>query len=81
MVVGARRIRNEKLREHQYKEGYTRSLEEKRFEHMGEKVKWAIVRSGREVCSSVRVGRKNLKNLWWNDEVKAAVKRKELFGS
>ena len=29
MVVGARRIRSEKMREHQYKEGYARSLEGK----------------------------------------------------
>ena len=29
MVVGARRIRSKKLREHQYREGYVRSLEGK----------------------------------------------------
>ena len=33
---GARRIRREKLREHQYKEGYARSLEGKRVEWDGE---------------------------------------------
>ena len=32
VVVGARRIRNEKLWEHQYREGYARSLEGKRVE-------------------------------------------------
>ena len=32
-VVGARRIRSEKLREHQYREGYARSFE-------GKGVKW-----------------------------------------
>ena len=32
-VDGARRIRNEKLKEHQYREGYARSLE-------GKKVEW-----------------------------------------
>ena len=32
VVVGARRIKSEKLREHQYKEGYARSLEGKREE-------------------------------------------------
>ena len=46
-MVGARRIRSEELREHQYREGYARSLEGKRIEwdgdnnvgHMWEKVK------------------------------------------
>ena len=64
MVVGARRIRSEKLREHQYREGYARSLEGKELEwdgddnvkHMREQLKWAMVESAREVCSSVRVG-------------------------
>ena len=32
VVVEARRIRSEKLREHLYKEGYARSLEGKRVE-------------------------------------------------
>ena len=32
VVVGARRIRSEKLREHQYREGYGRSLEGKELE-------------------------------------------------
>ena len=32
VVVGARKIRNEKLREHQYREGYARSLEGKGVE-------------------------------------------------
>ena len=36
VVVGARRIRNEKLREHQYGEGYTRSLQGKGIEWDGE---------------------------------------------
>ena len=31
-MVGARRIRSEKLRENQYREGYARSLEGKRVE-------------------------------------------------
>ena len=47
MVGKARMIRSEKLREHQYKEGYARSLEEKGVEwdgdnnvkHMWEQVK------------------------------------------
>ena len=37
----------------------------------------AMVKSAREVCGSVRVGGKNPKCVWWNDEVKAAVRRKE----
>ena len=36
MVVGARMIRSEKLREHQYREGYARSLEGKEVELDGE---------------------------------------------
>ena len=37
----------------------------------------AVVESAKEVCASVRVGGKNQKRVWWNDEVKAAVSRKE----
>ena len=32
VVIGARRIRSEKLREYWYREGYARSLKEKRVE-------------------------------------------------
>ena len=32
VVVGARRITSKKLKEHQYREGYARSLEEKEVE-------------------------------------------------
>ena len=32
VVIGARRIRSEKLREHQYIEGYVKCLESKRLE-------------------------------------------------
>ena len=46
-------------------------------EHMWERVKRAMVESSREVCGSVRVRGKNPKSMWWNDEVKDAVKRKE----
>ena len=73
-MVGARRIRSEKLREDRYREGYARSLEGRRVEgdgdnveHMCEQVKRVIVESAREVCSSVRVGGKNPKN-WRNDK-------------
>ena len=58
---GARRIRSEKLREHQYREEYARSLEGERVEwdrennvkHTWEQVKQAIFESAREVCDSV----------------------------
>ena len=62
--IGARRTRSEKLREHQYREGYVISLEGKGVEwdgdnnvdHVWKQVKGAMVESTREVCGSVRVG-------------------------
>ena len=36
MVFGARRIRSEKLRDDQYREGYARSLEGKKVEWVGD---------------------------------------------
>ena len=36
-----------------------------------------MVESAREVCGSVGVEGKNSKSVWWNDEVKAVVRRKE----
>ena len=53
VVVDGARIRSEKLREHQYREEYARSLEGKRVErdgennveHMWEQVKRAVVES------------------------------------
>ena len=36
-----------------------------------------MVESEREVCGSVRVEGKNPESVWWNDEVKAEVERKE----
>ena len=88
-MVRARRIRSEKLREDWYKEGYARSLEGERIEghgddnakYMWEQVKWAMVESEREVCGSVRVGGKNPKSVWWNNEVKAAVRRMEVLAA
>ena len=45
---------------------------------MWDQIKRAMVESAREVCGSVRVGGKNPKSVWWNDEIKAAVRRKEV---
>ena len=36
-----------------------------------------MVESARELCGSVRVGEKNPKSVWWNDEIKSVVRRKE----
>ena len=71
VVVGARRIRSEKLKEYQYKEGYARFFERKElewdgddnFEHMWEQVKLAMVESAREESGSVRIGGKNPKSV------------------
>ena len=59
-MVGVRRIRSEKLREHHYKEGYAKSLEgkgvewewdgENNVEYTWEQVNQAMVESAREVC-------------------------------
>ena len=48
---------------------------------MWEQVKHAVVEITREVCGSVRVEGKNKKSVWWNDEVKAAVRRKEVLAA
>ena len=61
-MVGARRIRCEKMKEIQYRDGYTRSLDGKRVEgdrannvkHMWEQVKWAMVESERSVWLNER---------------------------
>ena len=39
-----------------------------------------MVESARELCGSIRVGGKNPKSVWWNDEVKATVRRRSLPG-
>ena len=44
---------------------------------MWEQVKQAMVESARQVCFSVRVVGKNPKCVWWNNEIKAAIKRNE----
>ena len=56
-MIGARKIRNDKLREHHYREVYARFLEGKRVEwngddnvvHMWEQVKWQCMK-GQEKC-------------------------------
>ena len=40
-------------------------------------MKRAMIESAREVCGSVIVRGGNPKSVWWNDQVKAAVERKE----
>ena len=42
---------------------------------MWEQVKRAMAESAREVGGSVRVWGRNPKSVWWNDKVKAAIKR------
>ena len=44
-------------------------------------MKRVIAGSAKEVCGSVRLGWKNLKSIWWNREVKAAIRRKEVFAA
>ena len=44
---------------------------------MWEQVKGVMVKSSREMCGSVRLEGKNSKGVWWNDEVKAVVRRNE----
>ena len=85
MVVESRRTGSEKLREHQYRERYSRSLDgngvewngHNNVEHNWKQVKRATVESAKEVCGSVRVGGKNPKSAWWNDEIKAVTRIKE----
>ena len=85
-MVEVRRIKSKKLREHQYRERYAWSLEGKgvewdgdnNIEHMWKQVKKAMVETGKEVFDSVRVGGKTQKSVWWNDDIKAAVSRKEV---
>ena len=36
-----------------------------------------MMENAREIFDSVRVGEKNSKSVWWNDEIKAAARRKE----
>ena len=45
---------------------------------MWEQVKQAMVGSAREVCGSARMGENNPKYVWWNNEIKAAFRRKEV---
>ena len=84
-MVGARRIRSKKLRGHECREGYARYLEgeggewngDNNVEHMWEMEIQPMVESAREICGSVRDGGKNPKSVWWNEEIKSAVTKKE----
>ena len=88
-MARARKIRTEKLRKHHYREEYAKSLEGKKVEWYGEnngeyiweQVKRAMVVSARELCGSLLIGCGNPKSVWWNDPVKATVKRGCLEGS
>ena len=70
-MLGARRIRSEKLREHQYIEGYVKSFEGKgvewdgynNVELMWEQVKGQLLKV-QEVRSSLIVGGGNPKTVW-----------------
>ena len=63
-MIGARRIRSEKLGEHQYREEYAKTLEGKgeewdgdnNVEYMWEQVKWAMVGSGGKESKACVVG-------------------------
>ena len=63
VVNGCRNIRNAELREHQYRDGYEKCLEDRRVEWneernvelMWEQVKRAVVEGVREFCVSVIV--------------------------
>ena len=44
---------------------------------MWKQVKRTKGESAGEVCVSVRVGGGNPKSVWWNDQMKATVKRKQ----
>ena len=76
-MIGARRIRSDKLREDQYIKGYARSLEEERVEwngdndakNMWEQVKRPMVGSTSGLWLS--------ESVWWKDEIKVAIKRKK----
>ena len=47
---------------------------------MWEQAKRKMVECAREVCGSVRVGGEEVtQSVWWNDEIKAAVRRKEML--
>ena len=45
--------------------------------YMWEQAKRVIFENAREVCGSVKLGGKNPKSVWWNNEVKTTVRRKE----
>ena len=44
---------------------------------MWEQVKQAMIESARDVCGSGKGDWENPKSVWWNNEIKAAVKKKK----
>ena len=44
-------------------------------------MKWAVIKSAREVFDSVRMRGKDPKNVWWNNDVKAVVRKKEVLAA
>ena len=50
-------------------------------EHMWEQMKQAMVEKSEELCGSVKVECGNPKSVWWNNQVKSSVKRKEVLGT
>ena len=44
---------------------------------MWDQVKQVLTDGARELCESVRVGKKNPMSKWWNDKFQAAVVRKK----
>ena len=85
----ARRIRSEKLMEHQYREEYARSLEGERAEwdgennvkHMWKQVKRTMVESASEIHGSLRVGGGHPKTVRWNDQIRKEDAWKEELGA
>ena len=70
------RIKSEKLNEKGNKDKYLKALasksvecEQVETEKIWKQMKEAIVSSAKEVCECAKVGSKNVKSEWWNEEV------------
>src|SRR5678815_1668645 len=78
------KIKSEKLSEMCIRDRYLRALasksvecEQVETEQIWEQMKEVIVSSAKEVCGCAKVGSKNVKSEWWNEEVMQAVKSKK----